>query len=104
MTRFFVSGASRGIGAMFVEKCVIVLLRQQVPYVRRNLLTSHTILRRILEDPANTVAAAARNPDASPALQRLAKTSGDRLLLVKMDTTDGESIQVTVFSVEIGLL
>ena len=55
-----------------------------------------TALRRLLEDPANNrVAAAARNPHGSAALQSLSKTYGDdRLLLVKMDTTDTESIKV----------
>ena len=70
-----------------------------------SFVSKYTILRRILEEnPANFVAAAARNPDSSPALQRLANNSGDRLLLVKMDTTDGASIQVIALSVDLGQL
>jgi NAD(P)-dependent dehydrogenase (short-subunit alcohol dehydrogenase family) len=72
---YFISGASKGIGAEFA----------------RQLLTN---------EPESVVIGASRNPDSSDELKELGDKYGDRLKTVALDMTDLEGIKAVAKEVE----
>lgn len=72
---YFITGASKGIGAEFV----------------RQLLA---------DEPESAVIGAARNPDGSDELNELKEKYGDRLKTLKLDVTDLEAVKAAAKEVQ----
>ena len=58
------------------------------------------MVRQLLQISGNTVIAACRTPSNATALQSLADGASGKLHIVKMDTSDENSIEETVTSVK----